>query len=89
MSSRQIKRDLEPVLRKGERFNLELVQQEVREYLASILMPTKEEELFWKAFSEGGYRPDWIFGESNELANIAKHPMALWKCRNKAEEIMM
>ncbi len=27
-----------------------------------------------------------IFGESNELVNIAKHPMALWKCRNKAED---
>ncbi len=78
--SQQIKRDLDPVLRKGERFDLELVQQEVREYLASILKPTKEEELFWKAFSEGEYHPDWIFGESNELVNIAKHPMALWKC---------
>lgn len=85
VSSQQIKRDLDPVLRKGERFDLELVQQEVREYLASILKPTKQEELFWNAFSEGEYHPDWIFGESNELENIAKHPMALWKCeKNKS-----
>ncbi|MCM1495839.1 MAG: nucleotidyl transferase AbiEii/AbiGii toxin family protein [Bacteroides sp.] len=83
VSSQQIKRDLNPVLRKGERFDLEPVQQEVREYLASILIPTKEEELFWKAFSEGNYYPDWIFGESNEFINITEHPMALWKCRNK------
>lgn len=83
VTSQQIKRDLAPVLRMGERFDLELVQQEVREYLAFILMPTKEEELFWKAFSEGDYHPNLIFGESNELVNIAKHPMALWKCRNK------
>lgn len=48
------------------------------------LFDESEEELFWKDFSEGSYRPDWIFGESNELVNIAKHPMALWKCRNKA-----
>ncbi len=86
VSSQQIKRDLDPVLRKGERFDLELVQQEVKEYLASILIPTKEEELFWKAFSERSYHPDWIFGESNELVNVAKHPMALWKCRNKTED---
>ena len=86
LSSWQIKRDLEPVLRKGERFDLELVQQEVRQYFASLLIPTKEEELFWKAFSEGSYHPDWIFGERNEVVNIAKHPMALWKCRNKAED---
>lgn len=43
-------------------------------------------ELFWKAFSEGSFHPEWIFGESNELVNIVKHPMALWKCRNKAED---
>ncbi len=64
MSSQQIKRDLDPVLRKGEGFDLKVVQREVREYLASILMPTREEELFWKAFLEGSYHPDWIFGEN-------------------------
>lgn len=87
-STQQIKRELDPVLRKGERFDLELVQQEVRKYLASILIPTKEEEMFWKAFSEGSFCPNWIFGDSNEFVNIAKHPMALWKCRNKAEDKM-
>ncbi len=51
-------------------------------------MPIKEEELFWKTFSEGSYHPDLIFGDSNELVNIAKHPMALCKCRNKAEDKM-
>ncbi len=86
VSAQQIKRDLDPVLRKGERFDLEMVQREVKEYLASILMPTREEKLFWKAFSKGGYHPDWIFGKSDELVNVAKHPMALWKCRNKAED---
>lgn len=86
VSSQQIKRDLDPVLRKGERFDLESVQREVREYLASVLVPTKEEEWFWKAFSEGTYYPDLIFGESNELMNVAEHPMALWKCRNKKED---
>lgn len=77
---------MSPVLRKGERFELELVQKEVREYLESILMPTKEEEMFWKAFSEGSYNPKWIFGDGNELVNIAKHPMALWKCKDKTGE---
>ena len=77
---------MNPVLRKGERFDLEFAQREVREYLASILLPTKEEELFWKAFSEGNYYPDWVFGDSKELRNVAKHPMALWKCRDKVED---
>lgn len=86
ISARQIKRDLEPVLRKGERFDLELVQQEVREYLSSVLIPTTEEKLFWKAFGEGSYEPGRIFRDSGEFENIAKHPMALWKCRDKAED---
>lgn len=82
VSSQQIKRDLNPVLRRGERFNLEFAQNKVREYLASILVPTKEEKLFWKAFSDGNYYPEWVFGDSNELTNVARHPMALWKCRS-------
>ena len=85
VSSRQIRRDLNPVLRKGERFSLDFAQKEVSEYLASILVPTKEEELFWKAFSEGNYYPEWVFGNSNEFRNVAKHPMALWKCRDKGK----
>lgn len=83
VSSQQIKRDLNPVLRKGERFDLKSVQKEVTEYLVSILVPTREEELFWKAFSEGNYCPNLIFGDSNEFRNVVKHPMALWKCRDK------
>lgn len=83
VSAQQIKRDLNPVLRKSEKFDLEAVQKEVGEYLASIMIPTKEEEMFWRAFAEGKYCPELIFDEGQELKNILNHPMALWKCRNK------
>lgn len=83
VSSQQIKRDLDPVLRKGEKFDLAAVQKEVRDYLESILIPTKEEEMFWRAFAEGSYCPEWVFGDSRELQNISNHPMALWKCRER------
>lgn len=83
VSAMQIKRDLNPVLRKGEKFHLEEIQKEVQEYLSSILVPTQEELKFWKAFTEGEYLPELVFGESKELANVEKHPMALWKCRDK------
>ena len=85
VSKQQIKRDLDPVLRKGEYFDLELVQQEVREYLADILIPTNEEEMFWREFRNGSYRPELILGDTEEFRNIEKHPMALWKCRNKGK----
>lgn len=86
VSKQQIKRDLEPVLRRGEHFFLEDEQRKVREYLASILIPTREEEMFWRAFSEGNYYPDWVFGQTQELQNILNHPMALWKCRDKSKD---
>lgn len=85
VSKQQIKRDLDPVLRKGERFDLEMAQEKVREYLASVLMPTEEEEMFWKAFEEGRYCPELILGSTSECANVEKHPMALWKCRDNGE----
>lgn len=84
-TNQQIKRDLDPVLRKGERFDLEMAQIEVCRYLAPVLTPTEEEEMFWKAFGEGRFCPELIFGAAAECANIEKHPMALWKCRDKAE----
>ena len=60
VSKQQIKRDLDPVLRKGERFDLEIAQKKVREYLTSVLVSTEEEEMFWKAFREGRYCPELI-----------------------------
>ena len=85
VSKQQIKRDLEPVLHKGERFDLEMAQKKVREYLASVLVPTEGEEMFWKAFAEGRYCTELIFGGMAERTNVEKHPMALWKCRDKGE----
>lgn len=81
ISAQKIKTDLYPVLRKGERFDLDVVQREVRGYLEEILIPTEEEQSFWNAFREGYYSPELIFGETLELQNIIKHPMALWKCQ--------
>ena len=63
ISAQKIKTDLTPVLRRGERFELETAQKQVKEYMSGILRPTEEELLFWRLFSEGGYRPEVLFGE--------------------------
>ncbi len=83
VSAVQIKRDLNPVLRKCENFHLEEAQKEVGEYLASVLVPTQGEIEFWKAFAQGKYLPNLVFSGDKELANVEKHPMAMWKCRDK------
>jgi len=77
----QIKRDLDPVLRKGEHFDLNQVQEEVKSFLSSILSVNDNEKMFWENFSKGNYKPELIFDE--DIGNIEKHPMALWKCRGR------
>lgn len=80
----QIRRDLEPVLRHGEKFELNIAKQTVREYLSGILHPTAHEVDFWRQFNEGRYCPELIFKHAPEYENVKEHPMALWKCRNNA-----
>lgn len=80
ISAQKIKTDLIPVLRRGERFDLETAQKQVKGYLSGILQPTEEELLFWKSFSEGDYRPELLFGEGVIADRIKAHPMAVWKC---------
>ena len=79
VSKQQIKRDLAPVLRRGERFDLEMAQKAVCKYLASVLVPTEEEEMFWKAFAGGRYCSELIFGDTVECANLEN---TLWHYRN-------
>lgn len=86
ISAQKIKTDLMPVLRRGERFELETAQKQVKEYISDILLPTEEELLFWRLFSEGDYRPELLFGEGVIADRIKTHPMAVWKCsKNRSE----
>ena len=83
LSAQKIKTDLTPVLRRAEHFDLESTQKEVKVYLSEILVPTKDERLFWTEFKKGIYAPELIFDGENEIANVREHPMALWKCQAK------
>jgi predicted nucleotidyltransferase component of viral defense system len=80
ISTHKIKTDLTPVLRRGERFDLADAQKQVKTYLSDILKPEDTELAFWKAFADGKYQPELLFDDADILAQIAHHPMALWKC---------
>jgi len=81
VTSMQIRRELDPVLRHGEHISLELIRDEVISFMKGILDANEDECLFWKRFSEGVYLPELVF--QDETKNIENHPMALWKCRNR------
>ncbi len=81
VSAQKIKTDLIPVLRRGERFALDIVQKEVSQYLSDILIPTEDEIGFWNEFRNGNYRPELIFEDTEQCISIKEHPVALWKCQ--------
>ncbi len=80
LAHRQIKTDLVPVLRRGEKFDLEDVQKKTKEYLESFLVPQTGELEFWQEFNRQNYCPELIFSDEKCLDRIRNHPMALWKC---------
>ena len=85
ISTQKIKTDLLPVLRKSERFDLALAQEQVEKYLKEILLPEGDTS-FWETFSKGEFRPELLFDDEDILSRIEGHPMALWKCvRNTSQ----
>ena len=80
ISFQTIRQTLIPVLRKGERFNLEEAKAEVMSYISELLVPTENELGFLRRFSHGYYEPELLFEDEEILDRIGDHPMALWKC---------
>ena len=81
ISSRKIKTDLLPVIKKGEFVELESIKKEVMEYLTGLLRLTADEKEFLTRFSNKRYAPELLFDDPSILARIAEHPMAVWKKR--------
>ena len=81
VSQDSIKKELLPVLKKNEKFNLEAIKQEVINFLQDLLVLTSDETKYLENFSKGTFNPSLLFdGFSAERA--AKHPMAKWRINN-------
>jgi predicted nucleotidyltransferase component of viral defense system len=79
ITTRKIKTDLLPVIRKGEFVELSDMKQVVKDFLENLLVLTDNEKAFLHAFSEKQYRPELLFDDTDILNHIRQHPMALWK----------
>lgn len=75
----KIRRDLFPVLRKKENFDLEERKQAAKKFIRELMVLTSEEKEYMEAFENKEYKPNLLFDDENILANIKEHPMALWK----------
>ena len=74
-----IRRDLFPVLRKKENFDLETRKKEAKEFIGQLMHLTVEEKEYLDLFEAKEYKPELLFSDDKILRNIEKHPMALWK----------
>ena len=81
ITSRKIKTDLLPVIKKGEFVELDGIKKEVTEYLTGLLKLTTDEREFLTRFKNKRYTPELLFDDISILDRIIKHPMAIWKMR--------
>jgi hypothetical protein len=75
----QIRANLNPVLRKSERFDFEAAKIEVKDYLSGLMTLTDNEMLFVENFDQGIYKPNLLFDDDDIIERIKDHPMAIWK----------
>ncbi len=80
LSFQKIRRDLFPVLRKKDNFDLEERKSSARKYLSELMQVTQKEMEYMEAFENKEYRPELLFQDPDILENVENHPMALWKC---------
>lgn len=81
INERMVKRDLMPVISKGDSFNLEEAQNEVKKYILKILAFTEDEKKFIGFFNNNQFEPSLLFDDTQVLKRIENHPMALWRTR--------
>ena len=81
ITNRIIKRELLPVLKKKDDFELKPAQVVVKEYISDLMILGKEEKEFLNKFEAGKYIPELLFQDKAILGRIKNHPMALWKIR--------
>ena len=79
LTQHRIRTDLQPVLRKKERFDLISAQKSVEKYLTELLVLEETEQQYLNAFRNNEYKPELLFNDTDALERIRNHPMAIWK----------
>lgn len=80
----KIRRDLFPVLRKKDNFNLEERKAAAKKFIAELMILTPQEEEYLNAFEGKEYKPELLFSDEKILNNIKNHPMAVWKMEQRS-----
>lgn len=78
----KIRRDLFPVLRKKDNFNLDERKKKAKKFIEELMVLTGEEKEYLDMFEKGEYMPSLLFSDNQILENIVEHPMAIWKVQS-------
>ena len=81
ITNQKIKRELLPVIKRENDFELKSAKKLVKEYISELMILEKEEKEFLERFENGEYIPELLFDDKKILDRIKNHPMALWKTR--------
>ncbi len=85
MDKENIKRELFPVTKRGENFDLVIAREAVVKKLRVLFNLTKKEKSYLNEFSNGNFLPKLLF--DNDVASRAQnHPMARWKVLLKQKQ---
>ena len=76
-----IKKELQPVLAKGNVFDLKAAKEQAINFLKELLTLSDKENKYLEEFSKGNFDPYLLF-EPNDAERAAKHPMAKWRAAN-------
>ena len=79
LTNHRIRTDLQPVLRKKERFDLLSAQKNIESHLTELLAMEDNERQYLEAFRANEYKPEMLFDDVDIVQRIQNHPMALWK----------
>lgn len=77
-----VKKELLPVLTKGNKFDLATAKEEAIAFLEELLVLTDEEKQYLEEFSKGNFNPELLFNILPDAERAAKHPMAKWRVAN-------
>jgi len=82
ITNQKIRRELLPVIKRKEDFELRSAKKLVKEYITDLMVLSKDEKEFIAKFECGEYNPELLFEDKNIQERIRNHPMALWKTRD-------
>jgi hypothetical protein len=79
MTERTIKRDLLPMIRGADHFDLAQAKERVSNFLYETMKLTDQESKFLSRFYTEHYEPQLLFDDSETIARLEHHPMAMWR----------